>query len=422
MNKKVLRLVFILITISLIAALLTQLLWVKVTWEHEEDQFNKRVEVALRTVVNHLMTSGQPIIADSSGYNPGFLLEHTDLFEVVRPDILDSLISVEFSSIWNKKDFIYGVYRERDSLFVIGPFQGYEDELISSPHQVSLTCICKSQGYLLSVFYPHQKNLILSEMIILPVMSGLFLLVLIVSFFYTIYFIVRQKKLSEMKTDFVNNMTHEFKTPISTISVSSEMLIKSAVSENPEKVRKYAKIIFEENVRLKNQVERILQIASIDKGDYNLRMNSIDLNEIIRSCVSNFEVVISEKKGKIYTDLKAELHIIIADKHHLTNVINNLLDNAYKYSGEKPEILISTKNSEGKIEMVVKDNGMGISKENQKHIFANFFRLQAGDIHDIKGFGLGLYYVKTVVEAMGGSVFVNSELNKGSEFRILFPV
>jgi two-component system phosphate regulon sensor histidine kinase PhoR len=225
-----------------------------------------------------------------------------------------------------------------------------------------------------------------------------------------------------MKTDFVNNMTHEFKTPISTISVSSEMLIKSAVSENPEKVRKYAKIIFEENVRLKNQVERILQIASIDKGDYNLRMNSIDLNEIIRSCVSNFEVVISEKKGKIYTDLKAELHIIIADKHHLTNVINNLLDNACKYSGEKPEILISTKNSEGKIEMVVKDNGMGISKENQKHIFANFFRLQAGDIHDIKGFGLGLYYVKTVVEAMGGSVFVNSELNKGSEFRILFPV
>ncbi len=402
--------------------MLTQLLWVKVTWEHEEDQFNKRVEVALKTVVNHLMTSGQPIIADSSGSNPDFLLEHKDLFEVVQPDIMDSLISVEFSSIWNKKDFIYGVYRERDSLFVIGPFQGYEDDLIYSPHQISLTCICKSQGYLLSVFYPHQKNLILSEMIILPVMSGLFLLVLIVSFFYTIYFIVRQKKLSEMKTDFVNNMTHEFKTPISTISVSSEMLIKSAVSENPEKVRKYAKIIFEENVRLKNQVERILQIASIDKGDYNLRMNSIDLHEIIRSCVSNFEVVISEKEGKIYTDLKAELHIITADQHHLTNVINNLLDNAYKYSGEKPEILISTKNSEGRIEIALKDNGKGISKENQKHIFDNFLRLQAGDIHDIKGFGLGLYYVKTVVEAMGGSVFVNSELNKGSEFKILFPV
>ena len=422
MNKKVLRLIFILTTISLVAALVTQLLWVKVTWEHEEDQFGKRVEVALKTVVNHLMTSELPITVESSNSNLDFLLEHMDLFEVVQPDILDSLITVEFSSIWNKKDFIYGVYRERDSLFVIGPFQGYEVELINSPHQISLTCICKSQGYLLSVFYPHQKNLILSEMIILPLMSGLFLLVLIVSFFYTIYFIVRQKKLSEMKTDFVNNMTHEFKTPISTISVSSEMLIKSAVSENPEKVRKYAKIIFEENVRLKNMVERILQIASIDKGDYNLRMNSIDLHEIIKTCVSNFEVVISEKKGKIHSDLKAELHIITADKHHLTNVINNLLDNAYKYSGEKPEIWISTKNSEGRIEIAVKDNGMGMSKENQKHIFDNFFRLQAGDIHDIKGFGLGLYYVKTVVEAMGGSVFVKSELNKGSEFTILFPV
>jgi two-component system phosphate regulon sensor histidine kinase PhoR len=225
-----------------------------------------------------------------------------------------------------------------------------------------------------------------------------------------------------MKTDFVNNMTHEFKTPISTISVSSEMLIKSAVSKNPEKVKKYAKIIFDENVRLKNQVERVLQIASIDKGEYNLRMNPIDLHNIIESCVSNFEVVIAEKKGKIYTDLKADMHIITADRHHMTNVINNLLDNANKYSEEKPEIRISTENSEGRIEISIKDNGMGMSKESQKHIFKKFHRIQTGDIHDIKGFGLGLYYVYTVVEAMGGSVFVVSELNKGSEFKISFPV
>jgi len=422
MNKKVLRLIFILITISLIAALITQLFWVKVTWEHEKDQFNKRVEVALKTVVNHLMTSDRLFYVDSTGATNRFYDEHRDLFEVVQPYVLDSLITVEFSSIWKMKDFVYGVYRESDSLFVIGPSKGYEKELIDSPHQISLTCICKSQGYLLTVFYPHQKSIILSEMIILPVMSGLFLLVLIVSFFYTIYFIVKQKKLSEMKTDFVNNMTHEFKTPISTISVSSEMLLNSPVSENPGKVRKYAKIIFEENLRLKNQVERVLQIASIDKGEYNLRMNSVDLHEIIEKCVSNFEVVISEKKGEIKTDLKAELHIVTADKHHLTNVINNLLDNANKYSDKKPEILISTKNLEGRVEMSIKDNGMGMSKESQKHIFKKFHRIQTGDIHNIKGFGLGLYYVYTVVKAMGGLVFVRSEKEKGSEFKISFPV
>lgn len=421
MNKKVLRLIFIFITISLIAALITQLLWVRGTWEHEKDQFDSRVDVALKTVVNHLMTS-RKVPVDSTSADFDLVSKHRELFEFVQPHVLDSLINEEFSSLWKTDDYVYGVYRVKDSLFVIGSFQGYEKELLSSQHQISLTCICKSLGYLLTVYYPHQKSLIFSQMVILPVMSGLFLLVLIVSFFYTIYFIVRQKKLSEMKTDFVNNMTHEFKTPISTISVSSEMLTKTAVSENPEKVRKYANIIFEENVRLKNQVERVLQIASIDKGEYNLKMKPVDIHEIIEKCVSNFEVIILEKKGKIHTELNAELHIITADKHHLTNVINNLLDNANKYSEDKPDIWISTENSEGKIEISVKDNGMGISKENQKHIFKKFHRIQTGDIHDIKGFGLGLYYVYTVVKAMGGSVFVKSEQNKGSEFKLSFPV
>ena len=421
MNKKVLRLIFILITISLVAALITQLLWVRGTWEHENDQFDSRVDVALKTVVNHLMTS-RKVPVDSTSVDFDLVSKHRELFEFIQPHVLDSLINEEFSSLWKTDDYVYGVYRVKDSLFVIGSFQGYEKELLSSQHQISLTCICKSLGYLLTVYYPHQKSLIFSQMVILPVMSGLFLLVLIVSFFYTIYFIVRQKKLSEMKTDFVNNMTHEFKTPISTISVSSEMLTKTAVSKNPEKVRKYANIIFEENVRLKNQVERVLQIASIDKGEYNLKMKPVDIHEIIEKCVSNFEVIILEKKGKIHTELNAELHIITADKHHLTNVINNLLDNANKYSEDKPDIWISTENSEGKIEISVKDNGMGISKENQKHIFKKFHRIQTGDIHDIKGFGLGLYYVYTVVKAMGGSVFVKSEQNKGSEFKLSFPV
>ncbi|MCD4664319.1 MAG: HAMP domain-containing histidine kinase, partial [Bacteroidales bacterium] len=314
------------------------------------------------------------------------------------------------------------VFRSNDSIFVMGIYDGFKKKLLKSPHWVSLTCICKSDNYLLAIYFEHQQRLILNEMIILPVMSGLFLLILVFSFFFTIYAMIRQKKLSEIKTDFVNNMTHEFKTPISTISVSSEMLTKDKVIESPEKIKKYARIIFDENTILKNQVERVLQIAIIDKKDFKLKMKDLNVHEIIQSCIDNFKIIVGERNGKLDTSLKAGQHTIIADIVHLTNIINNLLDNANKYSFETPEILITTINLKGKIEITVEDKGIGINKENLNDIFKKFHRIQTGDIHNVKGFGLGLFYVKTMIEEMGGTIEVKSEINKGSSFILYFPV
>jgi two-component system phosphate regulon sensor histidine kinase PhoR len=258
-------------------------------------------------------------------------------------------------------------------------------------------------------------------MIVLPVMSGLFLMVLIISFFFTIYTVIRQKKLSEIKADFVNNMTHEFKTPISTISISSEMLTKEGIMNSPEKISKYAKIIFDENNRLKNLVDRVLQIAVIDRKDEKLKLAQVDVHEVIRECADNFGLLVQERNGHLLTSPVASLPAITADRAHLTNMINNLLDNALKYSPLEPKIEITTFNQNGNLHIAIQDNGIGISREHHSDIFKKFHRLQRGDVHDVKGFGIGLYYVKTMAEKMGGYILLKSELNKGSCFTLIFP-
>jgi len=224
-----------------------------------------------------------------------------------------------------------------------------------------------------------------------------------------------------MKSDFVNNMTHEFKTPISTISLASEMLLKPQVYSSGEKTKRYANIIYDENLRLKNQVEQVLKIAVLDKGEVKIKRKMVDVHKILENIVKSFKLIMVERKGKIRTSFKATEHMLLADRLHFTNIINNLVDNANKYSPENPEILISTKNVKGGIMICVKDNGIGISSENQKHIFKKLYRVPTGNIHNVKGFGLGLYYVKTMVEAHGGTIDLVSTLDKGSQFDIYIP-
>lgn len=416
MSRRILRIIILLTFVSLIAALITQLFWVRDALQLKEDQFTSKVEIAMQSVVNQLMVSADFPPAELNAYPAKYYMDHEVLLDVVNPDILDSLLQLELSSLRINKEFVYGVFRQRDQQFVMGTYEGFEEFLVHSEHHASLSCICQDQNYWLSLYYPNQKSNVLSQMIILPVMSGLFLIILIFSFFFTIFSLIKQKKLSEMKTDFVNNMTHEFKTPIATISVSSEMLTKDPVIKSPDRVKKYAKIIFDENTRLKNQVEGVLQIAILDKGDYKLKMKEVDIHEVINDSINNFQVHIQERKGKISKSLNAKKYIVVTDKIHIANIINNLLDNANKYSPAAPEIRVITENKGNKLLIMVDDKGMGISRENQPHVFKQFHRLHTGDIHDVKGFGLGLFYVKTMIEAMGGTIDLKSELNKGSSF------
>ena len=273
----------------------------------------------------------------------------------------------------------------------------------------------------LSIVFPSQKNYILKTMWLMLLASATIILVLSSSFYYTIATIFRQKKLSSIKNDFISNMTHEFKTPISTISLASEMLGDHSVSKTPEKVDRFVRMIRDETKRLSLLVESILQTAILDKGEFKLKKSSVDMHEVILNAIQNIQIQIDQKKGKVEVELNAQKSVIQADKVHITNIVFNLLDNAIKYSNEKLEIKIKTLNISDGILVYVQDSGMGISKENVRKVFDKFYRVPTGNVHNIKGFGLGLSYVKAIIEKHGGNISLESELGKGSTFKFSLP-
>ena len=388
-----------------------------------EEQFNHRVSIALKSTVNQLMEYKHDTchINSMRGCNPECNMTEKEIILFVNPAHLDSVIQDEFSNMNIHLDYEYGIFRKSDNRFITGKYENYKNELIKSDHFTSLSCLWRPDCYILGVYFPEEEIFLIGQMSGWLLLSAVFLVIVILSFSYVILSLVRQKKLSEMKTDFVNNMTHELKTPISTISLASEMLLKPNVYELPEKTIKYANIIYDENNRLRNQVEQVLQIAVLDKGDFKLKKKEVDIHEIIEMAVDNFKMQVRQRCGKITTQLNASKATFSADPVHITNIINNLMDNANKYSPEAPEIIISTKNEKNGILISVEDKGIGISHENQKHIFKKFYRVHTGNIHDVKGFGLGLFYVNTIVEAHGGSIKLFSELKNGARFEIYFP-
>ncbi|MFN7912229.1 MAG: sensor histidine kinase [Bacteroidota bacterium] len=273
----------------------------------------------------------------------------------------------------------------------------------------------------LIVHFPNQDKTIFRELVWLLVVSILVIFILTFSFYFIIANSLKQKKLSQIKTDFINNMTHEFKTPISTISLASEMLSDNSISQTPEKQARFLKMIRDENKRLSVLVESILQTSILDKGEFKLKLTELDVHEIINVAINNTQLLISQRNGVINTYLKAQQFKLQADKVHLTNIIFNLIDNAIKYTKEVPLIEISTHNTAEGMMIMIKDNGIGISKENQRKIFDKFYRVPTGNVHNVKGFGLGLSYVLAVVLKHKGTISVDSELGKGSTFKIHLP-
>jgi two-component system phosphate regulon sensor histidine kinase PhoR len=273
----------------------------------------------------------------------------------------------------------------------------------------------------LSVYFPKHKTYIYKTLWIMLTVSGVIIIILTFSFYYTITTIQKQKKLSLIKNDFISNMTHEFKTPISTISLASEFLNDDSVMKTPEKVGRYVKMIKDENKRLSVLVESILQTAILDKGDFKLKITEIDLHEIINQAIQNIQLQVEQRKGTIIPKFFATNPKIFADKVHITNIVFNLMDNAIKYSKEVPEITITTDNRIDGIVFSVKDAGVGITKDNLKKVFDQFYRIPTGNVHNIKGFGLGLSYVRAIVIKHGGDISVESEINKGSTFRVFLP-
>ena len=384
-----------------------------------DEQFNNRVNLSLNSVANQINLYNKdtlniidPVQQVSDNY---FLV---NVAGTADPDHLQNLLIIEFNRYNISLDFQFAVY---DCFLDSVQWRSYNMRTHTNLEKVEQANFPKIKmapdSHKFAVYFP-TKNIYIARQLGVMIYSSVGILIVIGFFVYIVFVIFKQKRLSEMKTDFINNMTHEFKTPIATIGVSSDALLRTTTNANPEKVITYANIIRDETNRLRGQVEQILKIAMVDNVKNKMKKESFDFNKMISDITENMMVRIENGKCKLDVHLDAKNSIVIGDKDHFVNVIYNLVDNALKYSKENPYLRIRTFNKKSKLVVEIEDHGIGIPKESQKHIFEKFFRVPTGNVHNVKGFGLGLSYVKKIVESHQGKIHLQSTPGKGTTFTI----
>ena len=370
-----------------------------------EEQMNRRMDMLKQTWLDHLMGSN-------------------NLFERINMADLDTLLRKELENKGIDLKYNYGVIDNSSGAIRILNADNKEDgeKVKASSLKANLFPMdLMEKNYLLAIDFPNERNYLMKQALLPLSASGILMFIVVGCFAYAIMIILRQKKISEIKNDFINNMTHEFKTPIATVSLATEALQDDDIKNNKAIIDRYVQVIRDENKRLGLQVEKVLQIASLDKKDFKLKFEKADVHDIIEKALVNITILVEKRGGEISSQLLASNPVIEADKVHLTNIIYNLLDNANKYSPEAPQIHIRTENISSGVIIKISDKGIGMSKEATQRIFEKFYRVSTGNVHDIKGFGLGLSYVKNIVDMHEGTVSVKSEPGKGSTFKVYLP-
>ncbi|MBL7702623.1 MAG: HAMP domain-containing histidine kinase [Ferruginibacter sp.] len=436
--KKIFPVITILIFFSLLGLIFFQYMWIKSAKDIKDKQVEENIVSAqyyAATILTQERNSLMPLARKNDLLFPGDKLQ----MQYFKPSVIKRFSKDEIADVirmafnkFNLKDY---PFEFNISVNAINGDQVYSDNFykyyldssnlrhvlaLEPPSGSSFENMVSEE--LLSIIVPHQKGLIWKEMIWFIVGAILFTFIITTAFFITVRTMLKQKKLSEIKSDFINNMTHEFKTPLATISLAVDALKNEKVSADKEKSEYFTSIIKEENKRMNKQVETILQAALLDKKEVQLNMKRLLAHDIIVNVLNNINIQVEEKGGKIDVDLEAENDLIMADEVHFTNVINNLLDNAVKYSKENLHIKLSTKNSGNNLRIKIEDNGIGMNKETLHRIFEKFYRAHTGNVHNVKGFGLGLSYVKTMIDAHHGYIKAESVLGKGSSFTISLPL
>lgn len=377
-----------------------------VTGESRDEYFNRYLEKAVSITEMALQLSQM----------------ERPIEERISREVLDSVISLELHNAGIETEYNFAILniREEEVLFVEDLKEQVEILQSGFHHQLFPNDFKRSDNYLY-LHFPKEQSYLLGNMWLILCSSLLFLGLMLTSFLLAIRVILRQKALTEATTDFVNNMTHEFRTPIATISLATEMLGNDDMRQMPEQHGRYVGMIRDETKRLSRQVEKVLQAARMERGDLQMHMEMLDIHEVVQDAVQNVTLLIEQREGKLSCELNAENTLLEGDFLHLNNIISGLLDNANKYSPKKPEITVRTYSVKKGVYINVFDKGKGISKADLDKVFDRFYRVSTGDVHDVKGFGLGLSYVKTVVDAHQGEITVKSELGKGSCFSIFLP-
>ncbi len=402
--------------IIIFTLLLTQVRWIVYSLKFQEKVFQKSVTLALNQTIDNL-TENKRICSV--------------LQRCVACDTVKLEIQLTSAGVWDKIhtaideelksyeiDLDYDLFIVETGSDTLKTIQNEIDK--GKYYSQCLREVIGQTGYELVVRFPSRTKFFLEKTGIMFISSVLLIFLLIVSISYLLKLYRRELRIAEHTKELLNNVSHEFKTPLSSIALASNMIRKRRYSDD-KKLENYADLIFKENKKLQHLVESLLHLAAIERNEFDYSKEKLNINKIIEDAISTVEMILFEKDGNIELKFDASNSEIIADKLHFTNVIVNLLSNAIKYSNESPEIKITTKNIEEKLLIEVEDNGIGIALKYQKYIFDKYYRVPTGDVHNTKGFGIGLAYVKKVVEAHDGNVEIESELNRGTIIRIWLP-
>ncbi len=445
--KRLFSSIIVLITLSLIGIIVMQVSWLKNLIVLREDQVKQSIDNVYQGLTAEFSQLRDKYISEATDdfgilFNPRGYFDHFRQLTIgskLSSDEIDKRIRQAFTNaglhnVQYEYAFISGslisyngtVEKQSPDFFNV-----YGDTLRNyTPPVASIRSksgsvsesIAKDEALVITVL--NWKSFVKRSLVLNIALAVLFTLVIVSAFYLTVYTMLRQKKLSDIKNDFINNMTHEFKTPIATISLAVDALKNEKVINNREKLTYFSGIIKEENQRMNKQVEAILKASQFEKQEAEIDFKPISVHEVIENVVDNFQLQLHEKSGEAIVKLEATRDIIRGDEVHFTNLVNNLIDNAVKYSKENVpiELKISTTNNGNHISVKFEDNGIGMNRETQKRIFEKFYRAHTGNLHNVKGFGLGLNYVKSVADSHNGTVKVESVLGKGSTFTVEFPL
>jgi two-component system phosphate regulon sensor histidine kinase PhoR len=385
-----------------------QVYWFKKAFDVSEMQFDHTVQVALKKVADSVSRT-----AEVKKLSSNFFFVETN--STLNNQEVDSLLNKEFLIRQLRLDYELGVYNSHDDTLVYGSYvAATEKHSLQHRHQDLMSMQADHKNF--AVHFPSKKAYITSQMEVW-IFSTIVLLMMMGFFLYAMYSLLREKKFSELKNDFVNNMTHEFKTPVTNIGIAAEILKNKAAARDDINV--YLDIVLKENEKLRDKIDQVLLAESLDFR--NRRFEMVDVNRLISDCAESFQLKIQERHGNLLLDLSASNSFILGDKDLLSQAIGNIIDNAEKYSVDKPDIAIRTSSTDRGIEVTVVDKGIGIAPAMKSKVFDKFFRVPSGNIHTVKGFGLGLSFVKDIVQSHHGRVSLFSALNKGTEVKITLP-